>query len=204
MDEDGSCFGRVRKAKKTVPRQPRAEISLLETQGLFRFRNRGDTLIPVWSVRPFRPGLGTEFADQPVIPEQKCIRLKADILTIRLPSIDQSVNLVAVLDLAPDPLRIPKPAGIRFSKPVLSGPPKKENWIHVIPNFLSVVNGKRRSVIGVGSFPGGRTLGTAGDHSYQNDGCQSFHQSDRVHLRFRARHSVKQSSGCESSVLSHK
>jgi hypothetical protein len=26
-------------------------------------------------------------------------------------------------------------------------------------------------------------LGTAGDHSYQNDGCQSFHQSDRVHLR---------------------
>jgi hypothetical protein len=25
MDEDGSCFGRVRKAKKTVPGQPRAE-----------------------------------------------------------------------------------------------------------------------------------------------------------------------------------
>jgi|ERR1700758_1918097 hypothetical protein len=115
MDEDGSCFGRVRKAKKTVPRQPRAEISLLETHGLFRFRNRGDTLIPVWSVRPFRPSLGTELADQPVVPEQKCIRLKTDIRTIGLPGIDQSVNLIAVLvsGLINNEAFVPRPSGRR-------------------------------------------------------------------------------------------
>jgi hypothetical protein len=183
MDEDGSRFARVRKAKKTVRTQPRNKISPPKTRSRFCFRSPGITLIPVWSVRPLRPGLGTELADQPVVPEQKCIRLKTDILTIRLPRIDQSVNLVAVMDLAPGPVRIPKPAGIRFGESILSGPPKKEDWIHVIPNCLSVVSGKRRSIIGVGHFPGGRTLGTAGDHSNQDDGCQSFHQSDRVHLR---------------------
>jgi len=183
MDEDGSCFARVRKAKKTVRSQPRSKISPPGTQSLLCFRNPGNTLIPVRSVRPLRSGLRTELADQPVIPEQKHIRLEADILTIRLPRVDQSVNLIAVMDLAPYLLRIPKPAGIRLGEPVLSGPKIKEDRIHVIPNCLFVVNGKRRSIIGVGSFPRARTLGTAGDHSYQDDGCQSFHQSDRVHLR---------------------
>jgi hypothetical protein len=181
MDEDGSRFEPVRKAKKRVRSQPRSKVSPLETQTLFCFRNP-PTLVLVRSVRPPRPGLRTELTDQPIIPEQKHIRLKADILTIRLPRIDQSVNLIAVMDLSPYLLPDPKPAGIRFGELVLSGPPKEEDRIHVIPNCLSVVYGKRRSIIGVGSFPGARTLGATGDHSCQNDGCKPFHQSDRVHL----------------------
>ena len=72
-----------------------------ELKACFAFETPGNTLILVRPVRPLRSGLRTELADQPVIPEQKHIRLKADILTIWLPRIDQSVNLITVMDLAP-------------------------------------------------------------------------------------------------------
>jgi hypothetical protein len=57
-------------------------------------------LLFVRSVRPLRPGLRTELANQHIVPEQKHIRLEPDVLTIRLSCIDQNVDLVAVLDFA--------------------------------------------------------------------------------------------------------
>ena len=205
MDEDGSCFGRVRKAKERVRSQLRSKISPLETQSLSCFRNPGNILILIRSVRPLRAGLRTELANQQVISEQEHIRFEADVLTIRLSRIDQNVDLVAVMNFASQFLRILKPAGIRFAEPVLSGPPIKEGWVHVIPNRFLIVNRKRRSIIGVGTFSRARTLSTAGDHSYQDGGCQSFHQSDRVHFGGKCEAQCKaEFQLCEVSVLSRK
>jgi hypothetical protein len=48
-------------------------------------------------------------------------------------------------------------------------------------------------------------LSTAGDHSYQDDGCQSFHQSDRVHFGGKCEAQCKaEFQLCEVSVLSRK
>ena len=101
MDEDGSCFGRVRKTKKRVRSQLRSKISPLETQSLSCFRNPGTILILIRSVRPLRAGLRTELANQQVISEQEHIRFEADVLTIRLSRIDQNVDLIAVILLVP-------------------------------------------------------------------------------------------------------
>ena len=58
-------------------------------------------LIPERSLRPLRTGLRTELANQHIIPEQKHIRLEADVLTIRLPRVDQNVDLVTVMEISP-------------------------------------------------------------------------------------------------------